>query len=52
MSLLIVAVLVKRLGGHVVITQSEIDDVAYNRLEERLNEDHLKLQLVTKPHAH
>lgn len=28
------AILVKRLGGKAVITQADIDDIAYNRLEE------------------
>ena len=36
---LLFAVLVKRLGGCVKITQADIDSVAYNRLEERGNED-------------
>lgn len=28
------AIMVKRLGGKVTITQTDIDDVAYNRLDE------------------
>ena len=30
------AILVKRLGGTALITQADIDDIAYNRLEEEV----------------
>jgi hypothetical protein len=33
------AILVKRLGGTAKITQSDVDDVAYNLLEEEGRED-------------
>lgn len=39
LTVLLFAVLVKRLGGKVLITQSDIDKVAYNRLEEKGHED-------------
>jgi hypothetical protein len=33
------AILVKRLGGMAVITQADIDDIAFNKLEEEGRED-------------
>ena len=34
LALILFAVMVKRLGGTVLITQADIDEVAYNRMEE------------------
>lgn len=36
---LLFAILVKRLGRKVEISQADIDDVAFNRLEEEVRED-------------
>lgn len=36
---LLFAIMVKRLGGTVEITQADIDAIAYNRLEEDSRED-------------
>jgi hypothetical protein len=41
--LLVIAVLIKRLGGEVEISQEEIDDVAYGRIDEIGYDDSLKL---------
>lgn len=43
------AILVKRLGGKVQIVQADIDDVAFNRLEEEMREDgSLEFRLVAR----
>lgn len=44
------AIMVKRLGGSVRITQSDIDDVAFNRLQEEGFEDgSLEFRLLQRP---
>lgn len=49
---LLFAVLVKRLGGKVKITQVDIDDIAYNRLEEKGREDgSLEFRLIERKRA-
>lgn len=46
LTLIILAVMVKRLGGNVSIVQADIDDVAYNRLiEEGFENGRLELRL-------
>lgn len=43
------AILVKRLGGTVEITQADIDAVAYTRMEEQGHEDgRLEFRLIEK----
>lgn len=43
------AILVKRLGGRVEITQADIDDIAYNRLEEEGKQDgSLEFRLIER----
>lgn len=42
------AVLVKRLGGIVQITQADIDEVAYNRLDEDANEQRIEFTYIEK----
>jgi len=39
LNILILSILVKRLGGKVKITQHDIDDISYNRLEETVDID-------------
>ena len=34
LTMLVLAILVKRLGGSVEVTQADVDDVAFNRLDE------------------
>jgi len=45
------AILVKRLGGDVTITQADIDDIAYGRLVEtvELEDGTIQFVLETKP---
>ena len=46
------AILVKRLGGRAEITQADIDDIAYNRLEEEGKEDgSLEFRLIERQRA-
>ena len=46
------AILVKRLGGRAEITQADIDDIAYNRLEEEGRSDgSLEFRLVERQRA-
>jgi hypothetical protein len=46
---IIFAVIVKKLGGSVTITQADIDEVAYNRLEEKGNMDgSLEFRLIER----
>lgn len=46
------AILVKRLGGKAEITQFDIDDIAYNRLEEEGRDDgSLEFRLVERQRA-
>ena len=46
------AILVKRLGGRAEITQADIDDIAYNRLEEEGKSDgSLEFRLVERQRA-
>jgi len=46
------AILVKRLGGKTEITQADIDDIAFNRLEEEGREDgSLEFRLVERKRA-
>lgn len=45
------AILTKRLGGEVFITQADIDEVAFNQLEEEgLADGSLRFKLVETPH--
>jgi len=39
LNILILTILVKRLGGKVKITQRDIDDISYNRLDETVDVD-------------
>jgi len=39
LNILILSILVKRLGGKVKITQRDIDDISYNRLDETVDVD-------------
>ena len=39
LNILILTILVKRLGGKVKITQHDIDDISYNRLDETVDID-------------
>lgn len=44
------AILVKRLGGKVEITQADVDDIAYNRLEEEsFSDGSLQFTLIERP---
>lgn len=45
---IVLAVLVARLGGDVMITQGDIDAVAYSTLEECLFGDGLELRLIER----
>lgn len=46
------AILVKRLGGRAGITQADIDDIAYNLLEEEGKEDgSLEFRLIERQRA-
>ena len=46
------AILVKRLGGRAEITQADIDDIAYNRLEEEGKDDgSLEFRLIERQHV-
>lgn len=46
------AILVKRLGGRAEITQADIDDIAYNRLEEEGKDDgSLEFRLIERQRA-
>lgn len=46
------AILVKRLGGRAKITQADIDDIAYNRLEEEGKDDgSLEFRLIERQRA-
>lgn len=46
----IVAVLVKKLGGKVVISQEDMDSVCYDRLEETFTDEGvLELVLIERP---
>ena len=46
---LLFGVLVKRLGGKVQILQADIDDVAFNRMEEEMREDgSLEFRLIER----
>lgn len=46
---LVICILVKRLGGNVVIAQADIDDVAYNRLhEDHMSDGTLRLRFEEK----
>lgn len=46
------AILVRRLGGRVGITQADIDDIAYNRMEEEAKADgSLEFRLVERRRA-
>ncbi len=46
------AILVKRLGGKAEITQADIDDIAFNRLEEEGRQDgSLEFRLVERQRA-
>lgn len=48
---LLIAVMVRKLGGSISITQSEIDEVAYNRLEEQALNGTLEFRLVERKKA-
>ena len=49
---LLFAVLVKRLGGKAEITQADIDDIAFNRLDEDVREDgSLEFRLIERQRA-
>ena len=49
LTMLVLAVLVKRLGGATEITQADIDDVAFNRLDENSHGDgSFELRLVQR----
>lgn len=45
---ILVAVLVKRLGGKVEIKQSDIDEVAYNQLKESGHKGSLEFSLIER----
>lgn len=45
---LLIGVMVKRLGGNVTISQADIDDIAFNRLEEKGSEGRVEFQLVER----
>lgn len=52
LTVILFAVLVKRLGGKVEITQADIDDIAYNRLiEEGFNDGSLEFRLEERPRS-
>ena len=47
---LLFAILVKKLGGSVEITQSDVDSVAYSRMEEDWYQDgRLAFRLIERP---
>jgi len=49
LNLIVVTILVKRLGGSVKINQADIDDIAYNRLEETGDPDgSIRLKFLEK----
>lgn len=50
LNILILSILVKRLGGKVKITQRDIDDISYNRLDETVEVDgSLEFNLIERP---
>lgn len=51
-SMLVIAALVKRLGGDVTITQQEIDEVAYNRVYEQVPAAGGEIRLLYSEKAH
>jgi len=51
LTVILFAVMVKRLGGNVHIRQADIDEIAYNRLDEDVWEDgSIEFKLVKKGH--
>lgn len=48
LTMLVIAALVKRVGGRATITQTDIDIVAYNKLKEIHTDDGVIFQLIEK----
>lgn len=46
--MIVISVLVKQLGGRAVITQKDIDEVAFNRIIEEQEDETLTLTLETR----